>query len=54
LINNVPPACVEQQTVLSLYIASVIADCFSSLTLLYLGDNLVSFQYYKFQTETET
>jgi len=36
------PVRSTQQTVLSLYMASVIADCFSSLTLLYLGNNLLN------------
>lgn len=33
------PLLFVNQTVFSLYVASVIADCFSSLTLLYLGSN---------------
>jgi len=35
--DQLPSPCALKQTVLSLYIASVVADCFSSLTLLYLG-----------------
>lgn len=43
------------QTVLTLYIASVIADCFSSLTLLYLGNNsMIFFSPFLFQCKVQS